>query len=470
MTKFESSSLPLESIIVDRDIRQRRKIEVTDLVISLRQNGLINPIVVDREAKLIAGERRLTAAKELGWQEIDVRYADTLDPIELQILELEENIKREELDWQDQVDATARIHQLYLARDPEWTMGETAAALGQSLSLISIRLRLNTEIEKGNEKVLEARGQNQAYNLLMRKDSRAAARDLEDLLDATPQAGQPIGYTLLDNAFEDAATQSTALTYTTTDSAGEIEVRRVPIEAVLREPEPEIVCQSFLDWAPSYRGDKFNLIHCDFPYGIDFASGPQGGKGQDGVYDDSRDVFFTLLETFCRELDNFASLSSHFVFWFSMKHWDPMRAMLRNMAPSIEWFPHPLIWTKSDNAGVAPDIRRHPRHTYETALFGWRGSRQIIETRGDFYSAPTDRALHPSAKPEPMLKHFFSMLVDEHTRLLDPTCGAGSSLRAADALGASAVFGMDIDAEHVSAARTALSNSRKLRNASKVMA
>ncbi len=143
--------------------------------------------------------------------------------------------------------------------------------------------------------------------------------------------------------------------------------------------------------------------------------------------------------------------------------------MFRNKAPSIEWVRDPIIWGKSDNAGIIRDARKHPRHVYESCLFGYRGNRNIVKSVGDFYAAPTDRKLHPSAKPEPMLRNFFTMVVDEHTEMLDPTCGAGSSLRAADSLGAKRVFGIELDPEHASISQIALNNARRLRSASKVV-
>ena len=60
-----------------------------------------------------------------------------------------------------------------------------------------------------------------------------------------------------------------------------------------------------------------------------------------------------------------------------------------------------------------------------------------------------------SEKSQDMLEHFFRMVVDENTRLLDPTCGSGSSLRAADNLGAASVLGLEINPEFADNARRA---------------
>lgn len=81
------------------------------------------------------------------------------------------------------------------------------------------------------------------------------------------------------------------------------------------------------------------------------------------------------------------------------------------------------------------------------------------------YAAPTVRDRHMSEKPEPVLNHFFRMLVDEHTRLLDPTCGSGSALRSAESLKAENVLGLEINPEFAERARLALAQSRTLRSA-----
>jgi len=45
-----------------------------ELKLSLANRGLLQPIVIDEDNYLIAGERRLRAARELGWKTIEVSY------------------------------------------------------------------------------------------------------------------------------------------------------------------------------------------------------------------------------------------------------------------------------------------------------------------------------------------------------------------------------------------------------------
>jgi hypothetical protein len=225
-----------------------------------------------------------------------------------------------------------------------------------------------------------------------------------------------------------------------------------------------------LFWASKYTGKPFNFIHCDFPYGISVFNGPQAAGMRHSQYIDDKEIHFKLLETLLTNLDRLASMSCHIMYWYSNQHYDAIRGAIAELAPSLTVHVHPLIWVKSDQAGIAPDPKRHPRHIYETCLLMSRGGRQIVRIAADAYSAPTDKTWHVHTKPEPMLRHFFTMLVDENTIMLDPTCGSASSLRAAESLGARYVFGMDTDETTVGHARQALRHSRVLRAAGRMAA
>ena len=106
-----------------------------------------------------------------------------------------------------------------------------------------------------------------------------------------------------------------------------------------------------------------------------------------------------------------------------------------------------LIWHKSDNAGVAPDPQRGPRNTHEMAFFASRGDRKLTAagTKSNSFAYPGKRtdAIHVSEKPVAMLSHFFEMLCDEHSAVLDPTCGSANALKVAKTLGANRVLGLE---------------------------
>lgn len=131
--------------------------------------------------------------------------------------------------------------------------------------------------------------------------------------------------------------------------------------------------------------------------------------------------------------------------------------------------PFPLVWIKSDNVGILPDPERGPRRIYETCLFGSRGDRKIVRSTSNAVSSPSQRDLHMSIKPTEMLEKFFAMFVDKNTRMLDPTCGSGGALCAAEALGSSYVIGLERNKEFADRANIALRKNRNARAQSMVV-
>lgn len=65
--------------IEDIRVGERHRKELGDvgaLAASIKDIGLLHPIVVTPDGRLIAGERRIEACKRLGWLEIPVRVID----------------------------------------------------------------------------------------------------------------------------------------------------------------------------------------------------------------------------------------------------------------------------------------------------------------------------------------------------------------------------------------------------------
>ncbi len=76
------STLPINEIIVEERFRKDLG-DITSLADSMRRLGLIQPVVVNKEKRLVAGGRRLAAARELQWTHIPVVYRETLTEAEL---------------------------------------------------------------------------------------------------------------------------------------------------------------------------------------------------------------------------------------------------------------------------------------------------------------------------------------------------------------------------------------------------
>jgi len=407
MTSGTFRSIEIESISVNRAGRQRKEISQEDIEAlgeSIRKIGLIHPIVIQRDThELIAGERRFLAHKWLGLTHVMSQYADEVDPLELKVIELEENTRRKDLTWQEQCLAIDEYNSIMLQRDPTWTQSSTAAALLLPEGTVTEKLAVAKEIKAGNSIIADAPRFSTARGIVRRAESRKGDEVVAQILEmeGTPKK---------------------------------------------EEPESTILNTDFREWYKTYTGPLFNLIHCDFPYGINADKRQQGYNHEElGSYADTEDHYWSLVDTLQEALPRIAQESVHLLFWFSMNFYGETRERLQAMGFSID--PFPLIWVKSDNIGLLPDPERGPRRIYETALFGSRGDRKIVRATSNAVSFPSVRDSHMSEKSQSALEHFMKMFVDGSTSILDPTAGSGSALRAAKNLGAYYIKGLEINEE-----------------------
>lgn len=454
--------IALKDIWIDRPQRQRREIVVDDLLASIPLRGVLVPVIVVEEEgpagqryKLLAGERRYTASSKLGLSSIPARLLAELSPIDQRVVELEENLRRKDLEWQDQCQAIATIHEIMAqkAGQSEWSYTKTAEAIGYAPSWVQRCVRISRELHRENVASMDTA--TRAYNFIQREDERVASDAISNILSSATEA--------IDDLLEGPAPEP--------DAEGNVPEPRSAKPAPLVIPSEESILQmSFLDWAPQYQGEPFNLIHCDFPYGVNVFGGAWSGKQTWNNYDDGADVYERLIACLCANLDRVMAHSGHLVFWLSadIKIQAKTLEMFSQLAPTLAFCNFPLVWVKSDNVGIVPDPKREPRRIYETALIASREDRLLVRPVSNAISAQTNKENHPHTKPEPVLKHFLQMFVDTNTRFLDPTCGGGSSLRAAEALGAEYVLGLEIDDDYVANARRALNHSRVLRKASSI--
>ena len=111
-----------------------------ELAESIREKGIIQPITVrtrDKGYELIAGERRLRAAKLAGLTEVPAHVLEIEDDVEMMEMALIENIQRENLNVVEEAEAYAMLNSNY-----KLSHTAIAKALGKSRVSISNTLRL----------------------------------------------------------------------------------------------------------------------------------------------------------------------------------------------------------------------------------------------------------------------------------------------------------------------------------------
>lgn len=167
--------------------------KLSELIASIKEKGVIQPILVRQAGntyEVIAGERRLRAARSLKIEEIPVIVKAVSDQ-EALVLALVENIQREELNAIEEARAFKR-----LIEDFNFTQDAVAQSVGKDRSTISNLLRLlklpeeiqksvfNEEISEGHARALlsveNGPAQKKLFDLTIKKT--LSVRELENLI------------------------------------------------------------------------------------------------------------------------------------------------------------------------------------------------------------------------------------------------------------------------------------------------
>jgi ParB family chromosome partitioning protein len=154
-----------------------------ELAESIREHGILQPLVVRTDPGgegyiLIAGERRLHAAKMAGLAQVPVTIRAATDQASLE-LSLIENLQRTDLNPLESASGYRR-----LAQDFDLTHEEIAARVGKSRAAVSNTLRLlnlSTEVQEALRAELITEGHARA--LLPLPNAQAESAALKSILD-----------------------------------------------------------------------------------------------------------------------------------------------------------------------------------------------------------------------------------------------------------------------------------------------
>lgn len=128
--------------------------KMRDLADSIRQHGVIQPLVVKPEANgrytIIAGERRYRAARMVGLKQVPVVTKEVTDRELLQISMIE-NIQREDLNPLEEAQGIAALMEQF-----SLTQEEAAEILGRSRSAVANSLRLLNLPESVKKRIIAA--------------------------------------------------------------------------------------------------------------------------------------------------------------------------------------------------------------------------------------------------------------------------------------------------------------------------
>ena len=153
----QESNEILISTIVANQFQPRTEFDekaLLQLSESIKEHGVVQPILVrglNKGFELIAGERRLRAAKLAGLKKIPAVVVDVSNVQSLEIAILE-NVQREDL---NPIDVSMGYQRLknefgYTQEEMAKKVGKPRSSIANSLRLLSLSTKAQTELKKGN--------------------------------------------------------------------------------------------------------------------------------------------------------------------------------------------------------------------------------------------------------------------------------------------------------------------------------
>lgn len=416
------------SKIVIPENRQRKDID-PELIVELQtsilsKSGLLHPPVFRKVGDLyhlVAGERRLRAIDLCHAFALEFRCGQQmfsepqvpglllaeLSDLEVREAELEENIRRVDLSWQDRAQATAdlmalRTDQARAAGQPAPSFADIKQELtGSPNNKDTVRTQVIVSRHLDQPEVRKARTIDEALKIIKRKEE----------LGVSAQLAKSVGLNF-------SSSSHTCLH------------------------------GSCLDLLTDMKPESQDVILTDPPYGMgaqDFSDSGRalGGGGGDHFYDDSYEAWLRLIPEFINLTLRVAKPQSHLYCFCDIERFPE----LKTFASLAGWtvFRTPLMWV-NPTAMRAPWPTMGPQRKYQTILYAVRGSKPVNHVRPDVLVHASDANLnHHAQKPVSLYEDLLSRSVRPGDSILDPFCGTGPIFPACHSLTCRAT-GMELDA------------------------
>jgi len=123
----------INEIIIGDNRRSVNPERVKELAASIQEIGLLNPVTITEDKRLVAGLHRIEAYKLLGKTEIEATIV-SLDELDAELAQIDENLIRNELTVLERAEQLKRRKEIYEAKYPESKAG-VKRAIGMNKAL-----------------------------------------------------------------------------------------------------------------------------------------------------------------------------------------------------------------------------------------------------------------------------------------------------------------------------------------------
>lgn len=434
--------LPLASIVVGERFRKDYG-DVDSLADSIRTYGLLQPLLIDEHNNLIDGGRRYAACRKLNLTDVPCYVRTNIPAWLAKAMELEANLRRKDMTWQEKVIAIADTHELHkraATLDGEaWGMLETAELLGVSNANVWYCTHIADRIRQNDTEIVNATGLNDAYKLLVERRARKASEELqqrtakvpvsvrtETLVPPTPVEGEPIISRTVETPEQPVASGLT--------------VRLDNLEAI-----------DYIERLAA-SGLSVDHVYTDPPYGIDMDNLQQQNTGLDvatvrATHDVMQNV--DLLARFCKVVPTILKPTSYCILWCDQDWAGNIAAWLNVYGLRVQRWP--ITWVKTSacqNGAAYVNFTK----TTEIAIVAAMPKASLYQTCNQcHWIGPSDKPAHTPTNPfwKPLALHewIITHIAAPGSIICDPFAGSGSIPLAAIRCGRS-TFANEMDPLH----------------------
>jgi DNA modification methylase/ParB-like chromosome segregation protein Spo0J len=406
--------ISLQQVKLPEERQRTDKVDdhVAKLAKSIAENGLIHAITLDGDDNLVAGwcryhailslrEKYYYGGTELEAGNIPVVYTHKTSPRDLQLIELEENIRRKDLSPLDQARAIAGLHQVKLHENPTQTVKQTAIDLAE--------LR-GKKVEPG---IVLTEEREVAHSILL-----APFSEDEDVKKAKSRA-------------EAVRIVRKKLENSLLSTLGALEG-----SATAFRRDQEVLCGDATSLLLTLAPRSYDVLLFDPPYGIGADTFGEQTSAEGHTYDDSEEAAIHLIDRIIQTADGVLKETASCFIFCDIRRWPTIEALLRE----ANWYvwSTPLIWDKG-GMGHCPRPGYGPKRSYEAIVFATRGDFRTLKTGSDLLRfAAVAEKLHAAEKPQALIEELLSWVVMPGASVLDPTCGSGATLLACRTAGLNA--------------------------------
>lgn len=466
---MQNTTVPFSSIIVPERLRKDYG-DIDTLADSIAQNELICPLTVedcgDGTYMLIAGGRRYCAIEVLRkvnaengndiFHNVPVYIKYNASTQQKRIWELEENIRRKAMTWQEECVGIAQVHvdkdrdAVLDASAPDWTQQMTGDLFGVSNTKVNFALQLADALEQGDGEITTAENANVALQIIAKRRIRALEKRAAELKDAELALRQARAKVVEDTPSE--------LGIDIPD-LGNLTLKSAAIDTYARAKTIIWHADSHDEMCKMH--GVYDGIITDIPYGID--SDNLNLKHIDETKaEHDRDENIALFDMFLRLAFQCTKSTAFCVFWYDVEH----TTTLMQLASSHGW--RPQRWPLHAKKAIAKNEAAGYNTTkdYESVMVLAKPNTTLVTRRSTSFIpwewAPGEREkyAHPFCKPYSANHYLLHTFFTPGAKLLDPYCGEGSGVLAGLRDGYD-ITGIDKMEHHVIRAREHAENELK---------